>query len=138
MKYDFALDYSKFNIKLEDKTISKKDIEKVIKKHVKENKKHFEEYGFDLDVDHIRNCIFFDLFQINLDEYFYQELCKVSEVHVRYSSDETSPLLCRKDGYYPVYYDMYEDEIIIVENSRDKSYLFDYKEDNGYIELGFL
>mgnify|MGYP003656926438 CR=1 FL=1 len=116
--------------------VSGKDLYKIIKEHKKEMKDHFKESGHDLDLGFIVDDISYQLLGFHLSDLIYASLVDKG-TEVAYSGK--GAMLRKSDGYFPVFYDTYTGELIIVDNAREsKDYIFEYSENNGYEFLGPL
>lgn len=119
---------------LED--IDSEKLLKVLKKRAKEIKKHFKEDGWDLNMHSIREDIVYDVLGFHLGDIIQAYIAgKVGEELV-YENNRF--LLRKKGGHSPVYYDMWKDKFIVINNPDTKDYIMDYREVDGYLYLGGL
>lgn len=126
------------NIKALSKT--KKQLLKIIKKHVSEVNEHFKpEYdnpgGWKLDKEFIQSQIFYDIFEFHIEDEINQAF--MNEGLVIEFVDNRS-LIRTKEEYQPIYMNAKTGKLHVIENSDDKSYLDKFKESKGYFEIGIL
>jgi hypothetical protein len=109
-----------------------KKLRKVLDKEVADMKEHFEEDGWNLDKQVIIDTV--------LSQYFGFDI--IGEIQ-NILSAESGVVITGKDfkldgEYSPVYYDTYKNKIIIIKSPKDKSYVMEHLEKDGYIHLGRL
>jgi hypothetical protein len=137
-----------FEIKLPKN--NKKDFEKVPKKYkdkfkkilklkIKELNKHFDNDGWDLNISSIKEDIYHDLLEFNLDYIIMSEIIHKCKVSCEYSFKKNIPgFVYYKENYQAVYYDIYKNKIIILPRNKANESKFKYLEKNGYLHLGVL
>lgn len=109
-------------------------LNKVLDEEAEDTREHFEKNGWDLDRDCIRELILEKIFGLNILEIIDHKIAKKANVAINVKDNKYE----LKDGYKPIYMNDKTGEIILVENCKDKSYVFKYKESNGYTFIGRL
>lgn len=131
--------YSLKNKRLPNLKVKGKKLEKIIEDYYQDGlENHFRDNGWDLSVDSIVEDILFQAFGVHISELITSEIAQRLDCEVTYKYNEL--LLSKKGGYTPVYYDMWEDKIIVIseKETKDKSHIFNYLEKDGYKFIGCL
>lgn len=89
--------------------IDVKKFKKVLKQHAKEMKTHFDECGWDIDLDGQIEHLLYDLFDFHIKEFATASLL-TDGLYVSYEGGRG---LLKKKGYEPVYYHEGKNEIVI-------------------------
>lgn len=133
-KYDYSDMNALFKPWEAPKTSRKlpKKLRKILDKEVAQLKDHFEKDGWNLDKRVVIDMI--------LNDYFgFDVIGDIENI----LSAEAGLVVTGKDfkldgEYSPVYYDTYKNKIIVIDSPKDKSYVMDHLERDGYIHLGRL
>lgn len=109
-----------------------KKLRKILDKEVAQLKDHFEKHGWNLDKLAILDTILSDYFGFDV----------IGDIE-NIISAEAGVVVTGKDykldgEYSPVYYDSYKNKIIIIDSPKDKSYIMEHLERDGYYYLGRL
>lgn len=107
-----------------------------MKDRVKDLKYHFKYDGWGIDTRGVVSDVLYEMLGFHIDEVIEAYISEKVGATIEYKNNKS--MLVKRDGYSPVFYDEYTGEIFIVENPKDKSYIFEYAEKNGYINLGVL
>lgn len=109
----------------------------LIEQELVEIKQHFDDPikgGWELDLDIIESILLERLLGFDFMDLLIRSV--VSEGFNVHASDRGF-MIQPKTPYHPVYYDNQTNELVIIEDSKDKSYIFKYKSDR-YKYLGKL
>lgn len=109
-----------------------KKLRKILDKEVKQLKDHFKNDGWELDKRVIVDTILNDYFGFDVIGDIENILSAEAGVVITGKS-------LKLDGEYsPVYYDSYKNKIIVIDSPKDKSYVMEHLERDGYYYLGVL
>jgi hypothetical protein len=115
-----------------------KKLDKIIDKYYEDGLVgHFSENGWDLSVDSMVQDILFEAFGVHVSDIITSKLHEKLDCDIRYTNEL---VFSKKGGFSPVYYDMWEDKLIVIpkEEAKNKSYIFNYREKDGYEFIGCL
>jgi hypothetical protein len=129
---------SKRPLKLKSVKISAKKIQSIIEQEVNETLKHFkdeENGGWRLGKSFLTSEIYRDVFGVLIEDEIDQAFINAG-LTVSYGSDGSFVEL--KEGYKPIYFNEKTGKIKVVENSDNKSYLFKYSSEKGWVCIGRL
>ena len=119
-----------------DINMKRKDIRKVVKARTKELIAHFKEGGWDLNASCIREYVISEVLGFDLQAVIDAEVMSSADCTISYG--EGRVMYKKNGGYFPVFYDTYTGEIIILDEPETKGYIFEYSEKNGFVSLGCL
>ena len=125
-------------LKLKSVKVSANNLEATIQQEVKESLEHFnneENGGWRLDKSYLKSEIFRKVFGVLIEDEIDQAFINAG-LSVSYSSDGSFVGL--KDGYNPIYFNERTDEIKVVEDSDNKTYISKYSENNCWTCIGRL
>ena len=109
-------------------------LEEILDKEATDMIEHFTKNGWDLNRESIRENIIHQIFGIHLLEVIDQYLAKKANVTINVTDD----VFELNEEYKPIYMNDKTGEIVLIEDIKDKSYVFKYKESNGYTLIGRL
>ena len=109
-------------------------LEEILDKEATDMIEHFTKSGWDLSRESIRENIIHQIFGIHLLEVIDQYLAKKANVTINVTDD----VFELNEEYKPIYMNDKTGEIVLVEDTKDKSFVFKYKESNGYTLIGRL
>jgi len=117
-------------------TLDGEKLLKLLKEKAKESKEHFEDGGWDIWTSQDVGDIMCDVFGFHLEDVITAFIAEKAGSNIAYK--DHSPMFTKKGGYFPVFYDEYTGEIIVVEDGDNKEYINKFSPKNGYESLGCL
>lgn len=132
-----TLHMSKRDLELKNVSKTKRQIIEAINKEVRSCIEHFnaEVGGWKLDKDFIRSQILGDIFGFSIEDEINQAFINENLI-VEYN--DKGSFIRTKEEYMPIYMNERTGKIHLIENSDDKSYLFKFRECDGYAFIGRL
>jgi hypothetical protein len=136
----FKLFSTKRDLRIEKVSKTKKQLLKIIRKHVESTNEHFKPDneslgGWKLDKDFIKSEILYDIFGFHIEDEISQAFMNEGLV-IEYVDNRS--LIRTKEEYQPIYMNAKTGKLHVVKNSDDKSYLDKFKQSKGYFEIGNL
>lgn len=124
-------------LNVSDVSISAEQIKHILEKEVKSHTEHFnsEDGGWGLDKSFIVSDILYKILGSHIEDEINQAFIN-SGFTVSYNDGKS--FIEHKEGYKPIFFNEFTGEIVVIDNSDDKSYLFKYKSKNGWYHIGKL
>jgi hypothetical protein len=127
----------KRDLKVKDISKTKQQILKDINKEIKNAIKHFNavDGGWKLNKDYIQSQILLNIVDFCIEDEINQAFINAGLV-IEYN--EGGSFVRTKEEYHPIYMNQRTGKLYIVKNSDDKSYIYKFRECNGYVFIGKL
>jgi hypothetical protein len=125
------------NLKVKRVSKTKKQILEAINKVVKSTATHFnlEEGGWKLRKESIEFEILHNILGFSFEDEINQAFINEGLI-IEYADNGT--FVRSKEAYNPIYMNQRTGKLYVVEDSDDKSYIFKFRECNGYVFIGRL
>jgi hypothetical protein len=127
----------KRSLNISDVVKTKQQISDVIDLMVSDTMEHFSRFegGWKLDLRHIQNDAINTILGVDIFDEINQAFINAGLI-IEY--EDGIAFLKTEEPYCPIFMNTRTGKLHVVEDSDDKSYIFKFRESNGYVEIGRL